>query len=570
MLENIEHPAQIRNFTLAQLEELAQDLRGAIVRSVLKNGGHLSANLGVVELTIAMHCVYDFAYDRLIWDVGHQCYAHKILTGRKDRFEQLRRKEGISGFPKREESVYDAFNTGHASTSVSLACGMARANSDPQRQIVAVLGDGAMTGGLVYEGLNDILNVSNKLTIILNDNDLAISENVGYVRKHLQKLRDGGRSSKFAEFGLDYIGPVDGHDLSALQTALTAARNNKKSVLVHVITQKGKGYAPAEENPTKYHGYSPNAADEWSFSEQVGETLARIADADADVYAVTAAMEEGTGLERFALAHPDKIIDVGIAEGHATTMCAGMACMGKHPYFAVYSTFLQRAFDNLLHDVCLNDLPVTVCVDRAGAVGGDGETHQGIYDLTFARGIPNLAIACPADYAQLDAMLRFSHDYPHPMLIRYPKGKCKNPRALSHDQVLPGRWEIAFGDESDPIVLLACGATMVAQCCLAAEILAQKGVRVCVVNACFVAPLDGTMLDRIGNCKLIAAEDHVLCGGFGSAVVEYYAQHKILAHVRMLGITQPLLSQCDQADILRANGLDADGIVDAVLSDCVQ
>lgn len=559
ILQNL-NPTKLREMTPSQLDEVCCRLREEIVKSVLHNGGHMSANLGVVELTVAMHCVFDFSYDRLIWDVGHQCYAHKMLTGRLQEFRHLRQADGISGFPKREESIYDAFNTGHASTSVSLACGMARANDDPNRQIVAVLGDGAMTGGLVYEGLNDISNVANKMIILLNDNDLAISPNVGYVRKHLQKLRAGGKSSKFAEFGLDYLGPIDGHDLHALRQALQKAKENPTSILVHIVTRKGKGYAPAEENPTKYHGYSPSAVGQWSFSEQVGKTLTEIADADPNVYAVTAAMEEGTGLEYFAQKHPDRFVDVGIAEGHAMTMCAGMAAMGKHPYFAVYSTFLQRAFDQLLHDVCLNDLPVTVCVDRSGVVSGDGETHQGIYDISFARCLPNLAIACPADYHQLDTVLKQSHTYPHPLIIRYPKGACKY-NALASDRDLPfGKWEW-LTTANGSVVILACGATAVAQSMQALELLRAKGIiDVSVVNACFVQPLDEELLRQCKGKQILTVEDHVLAGGFGSAVREYCGAHSVQVTLTSLGVQLPLLAQCDTEGILRANGLDAESI----------
>lgn len=560
MLEKIERSEQVKTLTHEQMTQLASDLRAEIVHAVMINGGHLSSNLGVVELTIALHYVFDFPKDRLIFDVGHQCYAHKMLTGRRSGFARLRSDGGVAGFPKRSESRYDAFDSGHASNSLSVGCGMARADRESDRQIISLLGDGAMTGGLVFEALNDIRTNHNKQILILNDNDMSISKNVGYVSEILSLIRKrNGISFVPSELtNIDYIGVIDGHDLNALIDALRRAKESPRSVFVHVVTEKGKGYALAESDPAKYHGYSCHSDGNVGFSSVVGNKLTQLALQDERIFAVTAAMEDGTGLEPFKKAVPERFVDVAIAEGHAMTMCAGLAAEGKKPYFAVYSTFLQRAFDNLLHDVCLGDYPVTVCLDRSGIVAGDGSTHQGIYDVAFTRALPNLTIACPKDASETERMLEWSVTYDHPLIIRYPKSTAGTSYA-THTQIALGKWEKLI-DEGNDLVLLASGAAMVEQAMSAARILREADIRVDVINARFVRPLDIELLDEISRCTIVTLEDNVKTGGFGSAVCEYYNEREIRADLHIKALTEDIQPHGSTEYLFARNGLDAEGI----------
>ncbi|MEG1608875.1 MAG: 1-deoxy-D-xylulose-5-phosphate synthase, partial [Clostridia bacterium] len=423
ILKKVNYPMDIKKLDINQLQELASDIRKLIISSVIQNGGHLSANLGVVELTIALHYVFDIPKDKLIFDVGHQCYTHKILTGRKNDFDKLRKKDGISGFPKTQESIFDCANSGHASTSLAISNGIATAQDVSTSKVITLLGDGALTGGLCMEAFNNFERCdTNNRIIILNDNDMAISKNVGFVDKFLKQIKFSGDTSFFDAFGIEYYGIVDGHDFNKLIKALTYAKTSKKSIFVHIATKKGKGYEVAEKNPMTYHGYPSTKFNPISFSSIVGQKLVELAENNKNIVAVTAAMEDGTGLTEFAKKFPTRFYDVGIAEGYAATFCAGLSLGGKKPYFAVYSTFLQRAYDGIIHDICLNNIPAVICLDRSGFVAYDGETHQGIYDISFLRCLPKINIICPKDQKEMQNALEFSINFDAPLVIRYPKG----------------------------------------------------------------------------------------------------------------------------------------------------
>ena len=513
LLDNVNSPEDIKSFDVPALEKLAGEIRDLILQVVLKKGGHLSSNLGVVELTIALHYVFDFKKDRLILDVGHQCYAHKILTGRKEEFAALRTKAGIAGFPKREESVYDAADTGHASTSASLACGMLRYGHDGA-QIVALIGDGAMTGGLIYEAFNDVKTIGKKFIAVINNNDMSISKNVGSVAEYLRDL-DSVRQP-FREYGIKYYGSVDGHNIRDLIKAFTYARDCKNSIIINVHTQKGKGYAEAEKFPDKYHSYSPSSSSGGSFSSHMGDKLFELAKKDTRICAITAAMADGTGLEKIRSELPAQFVDVGIAEEHALCMASGMAMSGAKPYFAVYSSFLQRAYDQVIHDMCLNDCAITLCVDRAGLVTGDGETHQGVYDISFLRSVKNMTIAAPKDFEELNALLEWSADFDRPLALRYPKYTPVHKYSV-HLPISEGGWEWLTPGGAD-VAVLACGAVMND---LAMSLYESRG-GFDVINARFIRPMDAGVLDKLAGKKLITLEDGVMSGGFGSGVAEYY------------------------------------------------
>ena len=558
LLDNIKQSSDVKKLKIAQLPILAQECRELIINTVMKNGGHLASNLGVVDLVIGVHYVFNFPTDKLIFDVGHQCYTHKILTGRKDKFSTLRQGGGLSGFPKREESKYDTANTGHASTSLSLACGLSRANENAQ--IISILGDGAMTGGLVCEALNDLAfdKQKHKQIILLNDNKMSISENVGYISHYLGELNDfkkKGIPAPFSEFGLDYYGSIDGHNYTEIIKALQAAKESTKSILIHVRTKKGKGYLPAEEDPVSYHGYSTGSS-QTTFSSVFGDKICSLAKNNKDIWAITAAMKTGVGLNEFAKLYPDRFVDVGIAEGHGMTMAAGLALGHKKPYFAVYSTFLQRAFDNLLHDVCLNNLPVTICLDRSGIVSSDGETHQGIYDVSFLRCMPNIVIAQPKDYAELEDMLDFSINANYPLVIRYPKGAISTTYT-KHDKIELGKFEKLIYNKENSISLIASGATMVEQAYIAAQKLKEKNINVNVINARFVAPLDEQMLKELSNTTIITLEDNTAKGSFGAAVCEFFASNRIISNIYSKNLGTKPDSQDSKNHILEEHKLDA-------------
>ncbi len=560
LLDNINSPKDLKSLSIDQLYQLAQELRDVIINTVFKNGGHLASNLGVIELIIAIEYVFNLPKDKLIFDVGHQCYAHKLLTGRYKDFSTLRQTNGISGFPRREESIYDVASTGHASTALSIACGLVRSNIEGN--VISLIGDGSLTGGLSYEALNDMATLRQKQIIILNDNDMSISKTVGYISRYLNGVHGGGDA--FGEYGLNYLDNIDGHNIEDLISALTYAKSSKRSIVLHVRTIKGKGLTEAELDPERYHGYSPKHWDKPSFSKIMGAKLSKMADQDKDIFAITAAMEEGTGLEVFEKAHKNRFIDVGICEAHAATMASGLALGGKKPYFAVYSTFMQRAFDSILHDICLSNLNVTFCVDRAGIVSGDGETHQGIYDVSFLRLMPNMVIASPKDSIELENMLEFSGKHVGPLTIRYPKGNIRIEYSI-HEPIELGKWEYLNKNDKSDVVILATGATCVSVASHAIEFLQQEGINPTLINARFVKPLDSEVLNAIKGKKIVTLEDNVISGSFGSAVAEYYVQNNICdVNLHILGINDKILKNASQQDLLEQNGLDSYSVRDFI------
>lgn len=607
ILSAIKSPVDLKKLDIKDLTLLAEELRHRIINVVSKNGGHLASSLGVVEMTIALHYVFDCPDDKLIWDVGHQCYAHKILTGRNDLFPTLRREGGLSGFPNRNEGPYDCFNTGHAGTSISAALGFAQARdfSHEDHRVIAVIGDGSMTAGLAFEGLNHAGSLHTNLTVVLNDNKMSISHNVGALSQHLNrvitgkwyvKLREefgqalqvvaGDQVAQFSkrleeavkgiivpgrlfeDLGYKYVGPIEGHEISYLIETFQAVKEIKGPKLVHVVTTKGKGYQPAEEKAQSFHGVSafqPSTGNlplaKRTYTDVFAEALIELAVADDKIVAITAAMPEGTGLSKFAKVYPDRFFDVGIAEQHATTFAAGLAAGGMRPVVAIYSTFLQRVFDQIAHDVCLMNLNVTFAIDRAGLVGEDGATHQGVFDLTYLRCIPNMAVMAPKDEEELKRMLKTAIEHPGPAALRYPRGAAVGVPLSSKIETIPfGKAELLV-DGTD-IAIVAIGNAVQASLD-AADRLKQEGFSVAVVNARFVKPLDEEMIEAVGKkCGLIlTVEDNVLAGGFGSAVLELI-ESKRLPHVavRRLGIPDVFVDHADQKRQRSLVGIDADGI----------
>ena len=563
LLEQINSPKDLKKLTLEEKETLSQEIRDLIIDITSKNGGHVASNLGVVELTIALHSIFDTPNDKIVWDVGHQCYVHKILTGRREEFQNIRKLGGISGFPKICESEYDNFNTGHSSTSISIATGMARARDilNENYEVVAVIGDGSLTGGMALEALNDAGSSKTNVKVILNDNEMSISKNVGGIPLYLSKMRTKTgytrsnrkikaivnkipyigkpiisfahytkqiikravfRNMYFEDIGFTYLGPVDGHDIKKLEDILERSKKINGPVLIHVVTKKGKGYKPAEENPDKFHGISAydketgEVKKSKNYSKVFGEKLVKMASEDERIVAVTAAMRDGTGLKEFAEKFPDRFFDVGIAEQHALGLIAGMARAGLKPVLPIYSSFLQRGYDQIIHDIALSGIPVTVCIDRAGIVGNDGETHQGIFDLSFLSSIPNIVIMAPKNFEELDKMLEFGVNLDKPVFIRYPRGG-ENFSFESTEDIELGKAEIV--QEGTDLSIIAIG-NMVGRAEEVASLLPEKSVE--IINARFLKPLDEeTILNSIrktGYC--ITIEDNLLKGGLGSAVVE--------------------------------------------------
>ena len=537
MFENISG-GELKQLNNRELEALCENIRGRIISSVLENGGHLSSNLGVVELTVALHYVFDFPKDKIIFDVGHQCYAHKMLSGRMDKFSTLRKKSGLAGFPKRSESEYDSYNTGHAGTSISAALGMAKARdlAGDDYNVIAVIGDGSFNNGLVYEAFNSLKQLGARILIILNDNGMSISPTVGSMHEYLEVLKNdveeryhkNRRAGIFERFGLEYDGVYDGNDVVAMIAELKRVKEKLKSgsVIMHVMTKKGKGFGPGEDDPEATHGISDSgsANEVVEYSQVLGKKLAGLAKKDARVVAVTAAMTGSLGLSDFFREFPARSVDVGICEEHAAVFCAAMAAQGFKPYYVVYSTFLQRSFDEIILDICSQNLPVTLCIDRAGISGADGETHQGVFDLSYLSLIPNMAIAVPKDTNELEAMLDFSLGYNGPLAIRYP-------RACSHNfggggKIELGKWEIMRRGDGK-IAMLACGERAIARAIAAADDAERKcGVRPAVINARFVKPLDSAVLNSLSEESIITIEDNALIGGFGSLIAEYYSESK--------------------------------------------
>lgn len=615
LLNRIEKPEDVKALTVRELEQLASELRHFIIDTVSQNGGHLAPNLGTVELTLALYSVFSFPEDKLVWDVGHQAYTHKILTGRKDAFKTLRKKGGITGFPNRSESVYDAFGVGHASTSISAALGMALARDarGEKNQVIAVIGDGALTGGESFEALNNAGDLGTKLIVILNDNEMSIDANVGAMSEYLSRIRiapqyarakrdmgsllmsiphigdkvyktashlkDGVRSvlvpgSLFEEMGFHYIGPIDGHNIALLEEVLTSAKEMEGPVLIHIHTVKGKGYKPAEQAPEKFHGvgcFDPSTGKSAkkagcapSYTSVFSKALVDLAKDRPDILAITAAMPSGTGLKAFGQAYPKRFFDVGIAEEHAMTLAAGMAAAGMHPVIALYSTFAQRAYDQLIHDVCLQNLPVTLCLDRAGLVGEDGPTHHGVFDLSYLRQMPNMCVMAPKDEEELRHMLATAIAIEGPAAVRYPRGAGLGVPLTDSLETLPvGKAEVL--QEEGTIAFLAVG-TMVEKAKEAAAILKEEGIEAAVVNMRFIKPLDTELLGEMARTKrlLITAEENVLAGGFGSAVAEYLADHGIEVPLLRFGIPDRFIEQGTRRELLSLCGLQPDEMAERI------
>ena len=564
ILDKINKPEDLKKLNLKEKKELSKEIREKIIKQVLDKGGHLSSNLGVVELTIALYSQIDLERDKVVWDVGHQTYTHKILTGRKEKFSSLRQKGGLSGFPKREESKYDSFNTGHSSTSISAALGMARARDilKENRNIYAVIGDGAITSGIALEALNDAGISDTDITIILNDNQMSISKNTGGFSKFLSNLRTrklyiksnhnikkivkkiplGKKIIKIVEWtkkrikgliiknmffeniGFTYLGPVDGHNIEALEDIIKRSKNIKGPKLLHVITKKGKGYKEAEKNPNKYHMYSPNKSEK-TYSSVMAETIAKLAKKDKKIVAITAAMEDGTGLKTFKEKYPDRFFDVEIAEEHALTMAAGMAAEGLKPVVAIYSSFLQRGYDQIVHDICMQNLPVIICVDRAGIVGEDGETHQGILDLSFLNTVPNLTVMAPKNKNELKEMIKFSLKLNKPVAIRYPKNSKEIKTKIN--KIEYGKAEII--EKGKDITIVAIGK-MVNKAIEVREMLLKENIKTTIINARFIKPLDiKTITKETKNKKLLVTiEDNIKETGLGEKIKSEFNNINIL------------------------------------------
>ena len=570
MFENISG-GELKLLNNRELEALCENIRGRVISSVLENGGHLSSNLGVVELTVALHYVFDFPKDKIIFDVGHQCYAHKMLSGRMDKFSTLRKKGGLAGFPKRSESEYDSYNTGHAGTSISAALGMAKARdlAGDDYNVIAVIGDGSFNNGLVYEAFNSLKQLGARILIILNDNGMSISPTVGSMHEYLEVLKNdveeryhkNRRAGIFERFGLEYDGVYDGNDVVAMIAELKRVKEKLKSgsVIMHVMTKKGKGFGPGEDDPEATHGISDSGSvnEVVEYSQVLGKKLAGLAKKDARVVAVTAAMTGSLGLSDFFREFPARSVDVGICEEHAAVFCAAMAAQGFKPYYVVYSTFLQRSFDEIILDICSQNLPVTLCIDRAGISGADGETHQGVFDLSYLSLIPNMAIAVPKDTNELEAMLDFSLGYNGPLAIRYP-------RACSHNfggggKIELGKWEIMRRGDGK-IAMLACGERAIARAIAAADDAERKcGVCPAVINARFVKPLDSAVLNSLSEESIITIEDNALIGGFGSLIAEYYSESK--KQIKVFAYRDKFIEHGGVNELMDENGMNVADIL---------
>lgn len=609
-LDKIQSPADLRPLTPAQRDKLAAEIREELVTTVTKTGGHLASNLGAVELTIALHSVFRSPRDKFVWDVGHQAYVHKLLTGRRDRFSTLRQQGGLSGFPDPEESPHDAFVAGHAGNSISAALGMATARdlAGQDYHVVAIIGDGAMTAGMVMEALNQAGHMGSRLIVVLNDNQMSISPNVGAISSSLNRLRldrryhrakedaehllekvplgtqvlEAGRRFKkgfkglviptmiWEELGFTYMGPLDGHNIEEMRQAFIQAKEYRsKPTFIHVMTQKGRGYGPAEDDAVGFHGISPHNGDKShapTYTKIFGETIVRIARENPKVVAITAAMQDGTGLNQMAKEMPGRLFDVGICEPHAVTFAAGLASQGFIPVIAIYSTFLQRAYDQVLHDVCIPGLPVVFCLDRGGITGEDGKTHQGLFDLSYLRNLPGLVVASPKDENELQHFLYTAVMSKRPMAIRYPRGAGLGTALDSHLRQIPiGQGEL-LRDGSD-LAILAVGAP-VNEAMLAAEKLSSRGIKCAVVNARFIKPLDRELIIDLARRTgaIVTVEENVLAGGFGSAVVELLASERLNGvRVDCLGIPDVFVEHGSPRQLRAKYGLDASGIFERAL-----
>lgn len=615
LLDQIQKPNDIKSIPMEQLPQLAQEIRSFLIRSISETGGHLASNLGTVELTIALHYVYDFPKDKLIWDVGHQSYTHKILTGRKDEFVNLRQLGGLSGFPKRGESPCDCFNTGHSSTSLSAGVGFAKAREimNAGYQVAAVIGDGSLTGGLAFEALNNASMLRSNFTMILNDNKMSIAENIGGisamlnsvrtaqsyinlkagVEQHLnrtsigEKVANRLRNTKdnlrqllvpgklFENMGITYLGPIDGHNIEQLIRTFKQVKKIDHSVIVHVITEKGKGYGPAERQPRRFHGTEAfeistgepkKKSKAVSYTKIFGDFMKETGAKYKDITAITAAMPDGTGLSAFASAYPRRFCDVGIAEGHAVTMAAAMAAAGLRPVVAVYSSFLQRAYDQLIHDICMQKLHVVFAVDRAGIVGRDGETHQGVFDLSYLSMLPGMTVMAPKNGTELRAMLQFAlDDCEGPVAVRYPRGAAYDGLQDKQATIVCGKSEVLF--TGSDVALLAVGA-MVPIAVQVREILETKGVSVTLVNVRFVKPMDEQLIEELAKMHrlLVTMEDNAKWGGFGWQVRDFLCKKQLQIPTETVAVKDQFVEQGSVEELYRLLGMDAESVASRVLS----
>ncbi len=612
ILDQINKPNDIKKIPPQQYGQLAEEIRAFLLEHVSETGGHLASNLGAVELTMALHLVLNLPTDKLVWDVGHQSYTHKILTGRKDEFSTLRQLDGISGFPRHAESECDCFDTGHSSTSVSVGLGFATARDllGESYHVVSVIGDGALTGGLAFEALNNASKLNSNFIIVLNDNNMSISENVGGMASHLAALRTaeayqefksdvhsslsrlpyGERVARrihntksglkqlmipgmiFENMGLTYLGPVSGHNISDMVHILNAAKKVKGAVVVHVMTDKGKGYSPAERRPEHFHGVGPfdvetgrlkDPKKKPDYTDTFSSVICKIAEKNDRVVALTAAMADGTGLRRFRSAYPERFFDVGIAEEHAVTFAAGMAASGLHPFFAVYSSFLQRAFDEVIHDVCMQNLPVTFAIDRAGIVGRDGETHQGILDLSYLSLMPNMTVMAPKNKWELSDMLWFCSKYEAPAAVRYPRGQAWDGLKEYRAPIEYGKSEWIYEESS--VAIFAVG-NMVENALLTHNLLAFMGIESSLINARFVKPIDHEAIEKAlkGHELIVTMEENILQGGFGESVEAYLSEIDAKVPVLSFGIDDMFVEHGSVPELQERLGLDANHMADRI------
>ena len=608
LLDQIKQPNDIKKISPRDYPALAAEIREFLVNKISVTGGHLGSNLGAVELTMALHLVLDLPQDKIVWDVGHQSYTHKLLTGRREGFEHLRKYGGMSGFPKRKESECDSFDTGHSSTSISAGLGLVKARDlrGEDYTVVSVIGDGSLTGGMAYEALNNAARLETNFIIILNDNNMSISENVGGVSKYLNNIRTsnayldvkdgiyyairntrygepvvaGIRRAKnslkqlvipgmmFEDMGITYLGPVDGHDTAALVRVIREAKRRKNAVLIHVLTKKGKGYPPAEKHPARFHGAEPFDVQtgvplkkkmKANYTDIFSTVMMKLGQRNDRIVAITAAMPDGTGLKRFSHAYPDRFFDVGIAEQHAVTFAAGLAAGGLRPVVAVYSSFLQRAYDQILHDVCIQNLPVVFAIDRAGLVGSDGETHQGIFDLSYLSSIPNMHICAPKNKWELSDMLKFAVAFEAPIAIRYPRGEAYDGLAQFRAPVEYGKAEMLYEEEG--IALLAVGS-MVKTAEAARLRLKERGLSCTLVNARFVKPVDEEMIERLarGHRLIVTLEENVASGGFGERVRAFADEKELPAQVLSVTIPDEYVEHGNVELLKKEIGIDEDTV----------
>ena len=617
ILEKIKNANDIKNIPPESYDALAEEIREFLIQSISKTGGHLASNLGAVELTMALHLFLNLPEDKIIWDVGHQSYTHKLLTGRREGFVELRKFGGMSGFPKTKESDCDCFNTGHSSTSISAGLGLVKARDlkGENNTVVAVIGDGSLTGGMAYEALNNAAKLETNYIIVLNDNNMSISENVGGMSKYLNSvrtadgylnLRDGVYNTimdmpngdkvankirrfknmfkqmvvpgmLFEDMGITYLGPVDGHDINAMVRTFQEARRIRKAVIVHVITEKGRGFTPAERHPARFHGAEPfdietglpsNKKEKAAYTDIFSTVMRKLGDRNENVVAITAAMETGTGLKRFHNMFPERFFDVGIAEEHAITFAAGLAAGGMIPVVAVYSSFLQRAYDQILHDVCIQNLHVIIAIDRAGLVGSDGETHQGIFDISFLCTIPNMTLMAPKNKWEFSDMVKFAVDFDGPIAIRYPRGEAYDGLAKMRAPIVLGKSETLYDEEE--ICLIAFGS-MVKTAVKVREMLKERGYHCSLINARFAKPLDYEMLTRTAkeHRLLVTLEENVKSGGFGEQVMDYLEECSLDVRLLNIAISDEYVEHGNVNILYQEVGIDAESVVKRIIAEYV-